>query len=96
MFTLLPKLGDPAALGRVGVPPGPPPPIRGELFGQVEAPKRPSGTSMDPVATLGQELVIGFVVGWLLGKDMDLLVCCPTSSSSSLTNTKKTLKLLTN
>ena len=64
VLTLLPRLGDPAAaLGSVGIIPFP---IRGELFGQVDVPRRPPpGPSMDPpMAILGQELPMVFA-GWL-------------------------------
>ena len=61
VLTLLPRLGESAALGRVGVTP---PPISGELFGQVDVPRSPPAPSvLDPMAMLGQELPM-VLVGW--------------------------------
>ena len=62
VLTLLPRLGESAALVRVGVTP---PPIRGELFGQVDVPRSPPAPSvLDPMAMLGQELPMVLLVGW--------------------------------
>ena len=87
VLTLLPRLGEPAALASAGVPPITPP-IMGELFGQVEPPRRPPAPSMDPMAMLGQELPMGLAGWWWWGgkdsRSPGNSLPLPASSSSSL------------